>query len=408
MLQDREQRQNNSLSSFGWLVLIAYAMLRPVTIVIPSYAGFSVLEYFGIIFSYLMLLVLLLNINKLVFKGFYLGLLFFCFYCMMSLLWGSTIREVARKILPYIMFFVGTIAVRSSGDIVLILKAMILGYIIPIVGSVFAIIVGISGALVVRSTGVVRYSGLSSGQHVLAHMMLFYSFLFAAYKSISGRLSRVTGIACYLLLFMSMFCIYKTFTRTVYLGFMVFWLIFLWGWSKKLSITFLVLLMAVVSYVYIDGTHNKYLWQQREESRSGKSLDDASSGRLTLWNHNIDIFNKSPLTSKLLGTGLGSESKKVMGSSNKAWSSHNDYLSVLMTLGVLGLAIYILQFIGLLFFLAKGIKNIALKYVFFGVVFSVLIMNGVSNSYFSRFELSQLLWLYMGMMTGLCVNSSES
>jgi hypothetical protein len=45
--------------------------------------------------------------------------------------------------------------------------------------------------------------------------------------------------------------------------------------------------------------------------------------------------------------------------------------------------------------------DIKLRIIFIGVLFSVIVMNLVSNSYIVRVELAQYFWLFMGIFYAL-------
>ena len=119
-------------------------------------------------------------------------------------------------------------------------------------------------------------------------------------------------------------------------------------------------------------------------------LDRASSGRLTLWSHNLCLFADLPLYAKMLGSGLGSESKTVLGGEDQIWSSHNDYISLLMTQGLIGLLLYG----AIICVLVRDIIHFGLdrkmRAVFLLPVLTVTATSMLTNGYISRFELSQM------------------
>lgn len=137
-------------------------------------------------------------------------------------------------------------------------------------------------------------------------------------------------------------------------------------------------------------------------------LDTASTGRLTIWKHNLLLFMDATIEEKLMGVGLGNEAKHIIHKRDILYSSHNDYLSLLLTTGIIGVALYLL----LLFFLLRDIVRSRIdcrfKYLFLSLLIAVGVMNALSNSYIHRFELSQLFWLFMGIFYVLRDNKLDS
>ena len=103
------------------------------------------------------------------------------------------------------------------------------------------------------------------------------------------------------------------------------------------------------------------------------------------------FFFDSSLPQQLIGRGLGHE---------QLIPFHNDYIALLMSLGIIGLFLYLILLFYLLWdiFLCKHNKT---RYLFGGVLISVAIMNFGSNAVIFRVELSQYFWLIMGLFYGI-------
>ena len=127
------------------------------------------------------------------------------------------------------------------------------------------------------------------------------------------------------------------------------------------------------------------------------SLDSASSGRITIWKHNLTIFSKLTIERKLLGLGIGVESGKIGVMNDDVWPSHNDYLSLMMTIGILGLIGYPLILTVLLRDVYMSGVEKRIKFTFLGILVSVSTVNFLSNGYIFRIEMSQLFWFLMGI-----------
>ena len=78
------------------------------------------------------------------------------------------------------------------------------------------------------------------------------------------------------------------------------------------------------------------------------------------------------------------------------WSPHNNYLNLLMSLGVVGLLMYLTILASLFWDLFTCGLERKLRYFYLGLIVSVAIMNFFSNAVIFRVELSQYFWLFMG------------
>ena len=115
-----------------------------------------------------------------------------------------------------------------------------------------------------------------------------------------------------------------------------------------------------------------------------------------LWSHNLNLFYDMPFYKKMMGSGLGSEADKVIGREDEIWSAHNDYIALLMSLGVIGLLLYILIFIFLLLDTFNYSKNNRTQAIVLSAIFASISTSMVTNGYPYRFEAHQTFWIIMG------------
>jgi O-antigen ligase len=134
-------------------------------------------------------------------------------------------------------------------------------------------------------------------------------------------------------------------------------------------------------------------WKQKDFS-----VNEASSGRLSVWKHNIRVFKRSTIEKKLIGHGIGSETELSAGANeNKIISSHNDYVSLLMTLGIVGVFLYTMIFVSIYFDIFRSKLPEKNKVVYSSMVLVVAIMSFLSNGYLFRLDVSQSFWLLIGI-----------
>jgi len=100
----------------------------------------------------------------------------------------------------------------------------------------------------------------------------------------------------------------------------------------------------------------------------------------------------------LLGHGLGVGSYRVIGSHADVWSSHNNYLHLLMEIGIIGLVIYLIIFLLLLKDVYMSSINKNTKYFYYGVIFSIALMNFFGDVTVYGVGISQQFWMLMGFL----------
>ncbi|MBI4775000.1 MAG: hypothetical protein HY788_12615 [Deltaproteobacteria bacterium] len=391
---------STSYFTIGFFVLSIYLSLRPVFAMdLDLHLGiFTFKEAFALFGSFFLVL---LAIGKIKFGPFHLLVFFFVLYYILTLFYGGHLRETARQILPFVCFFATAAMLTSRDHIRIIILFMLITYVSVIWLNAYYIYKGVTVGMVIYWTGLERYKGLFESIHAMAHTMLVYSFLLALYllvrKPAIRAFSHVYRLLLILSLLSSMYCIYKSATRTAILGFLIFWIIFLFGYSKKLLFLFctLLILISVIQY----GAVRTIFWDvfRAAESRSEKIKDMAGGGRIHLWKTNLAFFSRLGLASKIAGIGLGNEGSRGTSVYGRIPESHNDLLTLLIGLGVTGLGIYLMMMCILFLHIVRLRMAPQFKYFGVAVLTSVLFMNFVSNSYITRVELAQLFWFLMGI-----------
>jgi O-antigen ligase len=375
-------------------------MLRPVSLLITgiSFAGLNLLELFGISFSYLFLIMILLRIDKLSYDKLSLTIIIFSLYILVSYSWGSSIREVSRVILPFLSFYLIRVAVSSRKQLEIIAIFFILGFSVAILYSLYNILFGDTLQQVVYQTTIERYSGGFSGVHSMAHTMCFFSFVYSFFYFAINQKNKIYQLINFILLIISFYCAYKASVRTVFLGLICFWSFYLMVQNFKTKIVSITLII-FCSLFFITYIQNIFWQTEKMSIRDKENLDKASSGRTMIWKNNLDVFiNKYSIEEKIIGIGLGNENKNLESNSGFVFSSHNDFLTLLMTLGLLGLFFYLVLIILIIRDIIVFKISKKLKIYYIGVVASVMVMNFVSNSYINRFQLAQMFWLLIGTL----------
>jgi hypothetical protein len=393
----------------GFLIFVIFIFFRPLTLAVPYdiIKNYNILELFSVTFSYLFIFLLLFTLRRIKIDKISFFIFLYCVYVGFSFLWGSSVKEVGRMTLPFVVFFYARLKLNNDEKIKIVLAACVIGYIYPIIGSTISLLAGYAGFQLVWHSGVMKSSGILSKIHPFAHAMLFFSFLYALFIQTIEEDNRKMRILLFCLVALATFCLYKSSVRTVFLGFIVFWGFYLLVMNWKYFIIFGVALLCfiVANQLYLE----KLFWQTTD--RKERSLDSASSGRISIWKHNLSVYSKDySLDQKIFGLGLGKEGQPwYYGKKGpQVRSSHDDYLSLFMGLGPIGLILYLFIYVTLMYDIFYSPINIKLRIIFIGILVSVMVMNFVSNSYIVRVELAQYFWLFMGIFYALNDNIKRS
>ena len=354
--------------------------------------GYKFLELFGLLSSYGLIILFLICLSSFKFDKLFILISFFCIYTLLSLSWGSNLQETIRFLLPFVIFFAVRSALTSKDQVKLLAFLIILSFIIPIIGSSLLILMKKSLYLTVYQTGIDRYSGMYLKIHTLAHCMLIFFFIAAIYQRLGFRLpikEKYINILFFFLSILALFNLYKSVTRTVWIGLIVFSSFYLIGKRK-----YLILLLCgsgLFFIVLLSSQLQSMLFDIIQPLQGQGQISNIGSGRLGGWTGMVMSFLNEPLEMQFLGLGIGSEVKSFFG------GSHNDLMSLLISLGYLGLSMYLLIYVFVVFDIIKSKIDRVMKFIFLGIVFSVITMNFGSNSYLSRFELGQYFYLIIAL-----------
>jgi len=303
-------------------------------------------------------------------------------------------REVAKLLVPLWTYIVAKNILRTPDDYRRMLKFLILGFVLPACLSAVLIFRGKGVEVTDYWTGIERWKGAYAGSHSLGHNMAFLLITIASYLWLSRsttrrwKLGRITTVGLIGLISAALYCLYFSQVRTATLGLLVFVIIFLFAYNRKLLTVFVVAgsIAAVVSLpILIPRFFNDFVMVQEGKWDS----EEFGSGRPRIWQNNLEIYAGMPIDRQLAGVGIGN--KWGLGGEEGIMDSHSDFLDVLIQTGVIGFLLFIL--IQVLFI--KKIVSLPReeKYLFVAIFVAVAIMNVISNSYVTRFGLAQLYYL---------------
>lgn len=380
----------NVIVRIGFYALLAFTFIRPFALVDLKIVILN--QIFNAAFSYFFLLILAFSAREIMIERTGILIIIFSFYCVASITWGSQPKKVIELLLPFILFFSAMTFINRMDQVKHITLLYALGFILPLLFSTVFILLGLRVQMIEFWNKVPRHAGVYSGSHALAYQMLFYSYFFGFHRLIKGNQRNLNKYFFIGMLVLSIYCLYQSHTRTAIIGFLIFWIIHLYGLNKKSF--YLLLIIGFFAAFVFQSQIGALFWKKSNE----QDINRATSGRVGLWSDNIKIYLDLSLPEKILGQGL---------TDNPLIPYHNDYLSLIMGLGLVGLSLYLFILLNLLYdiFLTK---EKMLKFFFLAVLISSCVMNFGSNAVISRFELSQCFWLLMGLFYVILYKNSIS
>jgi O-antigen ligase len=246
---------------------------------------------------------------------------------------------------------------------------------------------GISNSDTTR--GLVRYNGLYNDPGTPSYLAVLCLVFASLYKEVQGKkFSDFHKALYYLSWIATIFILYITITKSALLMFIVFLLLWLGVYKKKLFLIFpSVLIGCYISFTNISEVNQRFETEanfiEQGDEESAKSI---GTGRVNRWENLFEQFTKDyDLPSKLLGT-------------SHDYAAHNQYLAYLMQIGLLGLSAFILFLFRFLFKTWSLYKKTNDPQIFAG--FTICAMYTAYAFTGHPFNYTTLLW-YLMIMLGI-------
>lgn len=408
------------------LILKLFYFLRPSSYINVGVkvGGFNLLEIFAIIFFIFLFFIYLLQITsknrfkfELIDGVIYLYILW-CVGAFLAYIDKSTIKDVAKFLIPFFTFIVIRNSLTSREQYIKLLKILIIGFSIPI--TITAVLIVAKKGIWVQDywTGLYRFTGIYPNPHDLGHNMTFFLMLNVVYYILSRdvtpppatedgitaqrgqrkSLINIRRLFITAIIALALYCLYKSYVRTAYLGLLVFFFCFLFFYKKKLLLIF--------GSVFVAGILVSLpLWSKIFHDvvavyEGKRATERIASGRPYIWQHNLSEFAELSFDRKLAGVGIGNRYQVLRtGQGDNIWNSHNDFLEVMMQTGIVGFILFmILQVLIFKQILALDKRD---RPVFLALFLAVSFMNFASNSYVVRFGLGQMLYMLLAGISTL-------
>lgn len=391
-----------------YLLLGVFAFLRPVLFVDLGLqvGGLNLFELSAIALSAVLFGGLLIHaaltrsIRLSVIDLLIAGFVLWCITIFLAYVERADVRELAKFVLPFLTYIVVKSVAQDRDRHRKLMWVMILGFSIPVLASAGLIAVGLGVDRINYWTGEIRYLGVYTGPHNMAHNMTFLLMLMGVYFLVDkagtykawSAMSRPRKVLIVALAGAALYCLFFSAVRTALIGLLVFWFVVLWFHNRRLLLIGAAL-VSVTVLVFSGELKNRLFYEAVMSERTGAGVKELASGRPRIWQDNLSEFVTLPLDRQLAGVGIGNDASKPGSDLSQIIESHNDFLQVLMQTGIVGFVL----FIGLQFAVLRAILRLEgyERSAFLAVFIAVTVMNFSSNSYVARFGLAQMLYVLL-------------
>lgn len=381
------------------LLLNLFAFLRPIMFTHAGIrvAGLSFFELAGILLG--LLLLAMLSYRATVTRQLYassvdVAIVLFSFWCVAVFfiyIDESTVEKVVNYSLPLLTFIVAKNIITEKQQFQQLLFLFIAGFAIPVAAS--SVLIALGGGLQYEQywTGELRYEGVYDGAHNLGHNVTFMIMLIVIYVTLrrsnqeDGEREIGKGKRFFMgaLVVLGLYCLYQSRLRTAIVGLILFTVIYLFYFNKRMLILGMTGLLAL-SVIFAPIVISRFVGTRDGEIGSANEI---FSGRLENWTSNLTGYVDLPIDRKLAGNGIGNE----LDLAGVHHDTHNDVLGVIADTGLVGFILYMLLQLLILRKILELEDNE--RHVFLALFVAVFAMNFGSNSYISRFGLAQCFYL---------------
>lgn len=310
---------------------------------------------------------------------------------------GRTIAEILRYFDLFVLAFFAFIAVRNTADFKRLLQAILFSSIVPILFAAyqFAFSLGFQDA----DVSLPRIFGTFSHPNVFS-LYLFSVIVFATlYAVIFAHTSREKTILGILLLALAI-TLLLTFARVAWVALFIFG--FLLAIVRYRLFLFPLLLIPGVLFVFSPA------FQNRVQETLSPDPDSSIVWRETLWH---DVSTKSIQDGRYyLGSGLDTfpiVSEALRGERFGSNDPHNDFVKFFVEGGIVGLGVFILYLLSLLFILGRRFiqsqpeNALRFSYGVFILFFLTLEIAGLSDNVYKNTPVQWIFFTVFGALLSM-------
>ncbi len=348
-----------------FILLTIRATMGPLRNINISFLGFN-LNLLGV-FS---IFVCILGINYLVIKKatiknrFFILYIIFCFWCLISIFYSVnkqiSVADFFRVFSPIMFYILIFNEIKEKKHIRLIILIIILSSVFPIFYGFYQFF---------SHTGFVRHGIMRiNSTFMFPNSFGFYLALINLITFNQISLERRKQVKTFLsfVLALSSICLILTGTRTAFIGFLIGLLAYIFLSFRGKYILYILYIFPWICFILLtqhqieerlfQPIKSLFIFQKKKSYLVTTKLPkekelwemDTWEWRLYYWrNYVLKTYLKRPI----LGYGIGTSKLAISQNTQlkEALIPHNDYLRLLLEIGIIGFSLYIISFVFLLF-----------------------------------------------------------
>lgn len=336
------------------IILIVFKMLINGLYNVYIFGNINILQMIGAFMPlFLIAYILIKKINFREYPIYKLMLIFLAEVILSSIItiYGThnpitEIEKILRLLNGLSCYFAIPFIFKTKEDIVLFLKAWVISVSFPLLIGLYQIITGqfhfqvsIVGetelhraAAIYHDVGTIIFAGL-----IFTLIILFYN---------KGFENRTKKLLFYILLGLSSFIIYRTYSKAAAIMLAVVLILYAIYYRRKLILIFSAVIVVIIFFSESSGVYKRVEYDILAREKWGDRL--MLSGRVGIWQRNLDRYISYTPLHKFIG--------------HETFGAHNDYLRVLLDYGFVGLILYVAILVYVLLKLLSLLKYITIQF----------------------------------------------
>lgn len=326
--------------------------------------------------------------------------------CSLSLIYSidftTSIRMLTKLFSVYFLYLISFFYFRLfENKKKYFIKAIFISSIIPILLGIYQII---TSAGFIGQEGLSRVYGTFGHPNSFAfHLFFYFVVFFIVYKY--GKNTKIKKpIIFYLCLLLIL--ILFTLTRSVWIGIALFIIFLLFLYERKNFLKYLLWIFSLVIlfFILINYTSLKYYdfnnipFVARFNSSDTTTTLSSWDWRIKTWGEMSDYIYGSPVIGYGIDTYKTLREKQVYDVSESTYA-HNDYLAMLIELGIIGLLLYLNLIIQTLYrIFQKYLLSKQLKYLISFVAILIIFLISSVDNILAATSLLWLMWIYIAYL----------
>jgi O-antigen ligase len=388
------------------LILDLFALLRPILLMNleVNIFGFSIFELAAIAFLGLLLIAIFVRISlgkRMNWSDIdILIALYIIWSISISLIYPdkTDLKDFIKWITPYLTWFAARNIIQNRNQYLTLTVLLMIGLGITIlISTVFIFLdLDISRQIQLWGTKQILYQGAFADSHHLGFATGLFISLGVIYATIvktysiemKKSLTRLSIVLYFIVSMAAIYCLFKASVRTVMIGLIIFFAIYLF---RKHKVWLIIGASALALSIVIAAPLYRIIFFDVVQVAEGdRPLDRIGTSRPVIWMHNLSEFSKLTIDRKVAGAGIGNVGK---GFSNDEYfeSSHNDFLRVFIHTGIVGFVIFLLLHLAIFRRILAFPGNE--RDVFLAMFISVIAMNFATNAYVTFYGFAQIYYL---------------